>query len=90
MKTRIHPEDIEALITGSEIHTQTIFEKVTLVAVRLPSGFVLTESSGAVDKANYSEEQGRRICMEKIRSRLWNLEGYVLQKEVAARIERGA
>lgn len=89
MKTRIQPEDIEALIEGSEIHVETIFDKVTLVALRLPSGFVITQSSGAVDKANYSEEQGKQICLDKIRSELWKLEGYYLQREVAAKIARG-
>jgi hypothetical protein len=82
MKTRIHPADIEALIDRAEIHTETIFDKVTLVAVRLESGFVLTESSGAVDQANYSEDQGKEICLEKIRSQLWKMEGYHLQKTI--------
>ena len=59
-----------------------MYEKVTVVAVKLPSGFVLVESSGAVDKENYDFEIGKEICLERIQNRLWVLEGYVLQKEL--------
>lgn len=36
-----------------------------------------------VDKANYNEEIGARCCMERIERKLWELEGYALQKELA-------
>ena len=74
---------ITELLDASEIHVQTIFGKVTLVAVRLPSGFVLTASSGAVSKENYDEEVGKGICMNQIEDQLWKLEGYALQKQLA-------
>lgn len=79
---RITQDQIDALLTASDIHVSTIFDKVTLVAVRLPNGFVLTESAGAVSKANYSEDQGKQICLRKIESQLWKLEGYRLQSAV--------
>lgn len=83
-KPAITPDQIAHLLEHAEIVTQTIFEKVTLVAVRLPNGFVLTESSGAVSKENYSESVGREICLRKIDSELWKLEGYALQKQLAS------
>ena len=76
-------DQITALIDASEVSVQTIFDKVTLVSVRLPNGFVLTASSGAVSKENYDEQVGRAICMTQIEDQLWKLEGYALQKQLA-------
>ena len=83
MQNTVTQQDIDALISASNIQVATIHEKVTVMHVKLPSGFVLTETSGAVDKANYSEETGARVCLEKIKSKLWYLEGYRLQCAVA-------
>ncbi len=68
-----------------DVSTQTIFEKVTVVSVRLKNGFVLVESAGAVDKANYSEEIGRGICLDHIKNKIWELEGYHLSSQLAER-----
>lgn len=76
----ITPEEIASLLEASEVAVQTIFDKVTLVAVKLPNGFVLTASSGAVSKENYDERIGAEICMKQIEDQLWKLEGYALQK----------
>lgn len=79
---RVEAARINSLIEAAEVTVSTIFDKVTLVAVRLANGFVLTESSGAVSRENYSEEAGKQICLEKIKSQLWKLEGYRLQEEM--------
>lgn len=73
---------IDALIENAEITVETIYEKVTVVTVKLENGFCLSEASGAVDPANYSEDIGKDICLERIKNRLWELEGYALQKAV--------
>ena len=57
----------------------TYFEKCTVVAVQLSNGFILIESSACVDKENYDLEIGKEICLEKIKNKLWELEGYKLQ-----------
>lgn len=82
MKNSVTQETIDQLLAGSEIHVKTVFDKATIVAVKLPSGFVLTESSGAVDSVNYDEEIGKTICLDKIKDKLWELEGYRLQTEL--------
>lgn len=82
MKNSVTQETIDQLLAGSEIHVETVFDKATIVAVKLPSGFVLTESSGAVDPANYDEEIGKSICLDKIKDKLWELEGYRLQTKL--------
>lgn len=71
--------DIDSMIEEGEIHVQTVGEKTTLVRVVLPTGFELVEASVFVDPANYSEQVGAEICMEKIKDRLWFLMGFALQ-----------
>lgn len=71
--------DIDRMIEASEVNVQTIGQKNTLVRVVLPTGFELVEASACVDPANYSEEYGEEICMEKIKDRLWFLMGFILQ-----------
>ncbi len=75
-------EQIDELMSTADIKVSTVYDKVTVVNVKLINGFVLTEASGAVDPANYSEEIGKEICLERIRNKLWELEGYTLAKKI--------
>lgn len=79
MKNTVTEQEINKLIEEAEIDVKTVFEKCTVVTVKLANGFVLTESSACVDKANYNEELGKDICLERIKNKLWELEGYKLQ-----------
>lgn len=67
-----------------ETQVQTVFEKVTVVSVRLRNGFVIVESAGAVDKRNYSERIGREICLRRIKDKIWEMEGYQLSTSISA------
>ena len=49
----------------------------------LPNGFIIVESSSCVDPANYNQSLGEQICMDKIVGKIWYLEGYKLQSELA-------
>lgn len=82
MKNAVTSQQIEELLANSEIQVQTVFDKVTIVTCKLPCGFVITEASGAVDKSNYDVNIGKEICMERITNKLWELEGYVLSKNL--------
>ena len=63
--------------------TATEFDKpVTYVTVRMKNGFTLRESTTCVDPANYDEEIGKQICLEKIEDKIWFLLGYSLQDKV--------
>ena len=83
MKNTVTQEQIINLLNKSNVEVQTAFGKCTIVSVQLPNGFVITESSACVDPANYNEEIGKAICLNKIEDKLWELEGYCLQKELA-------
>jgi hypothetical protein len=74
--TRAHIDD---LIARSVITDTKLGEKTTVVCLKLPNGFEVVESSGCVDPANYDHAMGRKICLERIVGRVWQLEGYRLQ-----------
>lgn len=82
MKNTITQQHINNLIENAVIYTQTIFDKCTFVSVQLENGFILTESSACVDPANFDEKIGYDICIERIKNKLWELEGYALQKKL--------
>ena len=63
--------------------TATEFNKpVTYVTVRMKNDFTLRESTTCVDPANYNEEVGKQICLEKIEDKIWCLLGYALQDKM--------
>lgn len=59
--------------------TSTIGDRTTVVRCVLRNGFVIVESSSCVDPANYSQEMGEDICMGKIKDKIWELLGFMLQ-----------
>lgn len=61
----------------------TVFDKCTILACKMPNGFVIVESSGCIDPENYDESIGVGICMERIKDKIFELEGYVLQDFVS-------
>ena len=79
MSNTITQERIDYLIDSATIEVKTVFDKCTVVALKTVDGFVIVESSACVDAVNYNEEIGKQICMERIKNKLWELEGYKLQ-----------
>ena len=79
---KVTQERIDHLMATADIQVETIFGKCTRVAVQLENGFILTESSACVDPANYDHKMGEEICLEHIRNKLWELEGYALQERL--------
>lgn len=73
---------INHLMETAEIEVMTAFDKCTVVVAKLENGFIMVESSDCVDPANYDPELGENICLARIKERLWELEGYALQKAV--------
>lgn len=81
-KNRVTSDMVDELIDNSEVIVDTLFDNCTMVALRLPNSFVIVETSACVDPDNYSEEIGFDICMERIRNKVWELEGYKLCNEL--------
>lgn len=75
-------EMIEKILQKSNISVQTIYDKCTIVTCHLPNGFVIVEYSACVDPRNYDIDLGVEICMNRIKDKLWELEGYKLQDKL--------
>lgn len=80
--TTITQEDIDEIINNSAFNVETMFDKCTVVACKLPNGFVIVESSACVSPENYNAELGYEICIKKIKDKVWELEGYRLQSKL--------
>lgn len=81
-KNKLEQSDIDAIMDASEWEYDTLYGKVTVVSVKLPNGFILTETSGPADAKNYDFEMGKKIAREQIEHRIWELEGYALAKQL--------
>jgi len=82
-KNTVTPAQINAILDDSVIDVQTVLDKCTVVTCQLPNGFIIVESSACVDPANYNEKLGAEICLKRIESKIWELEGYKLQSELS-------
>lgn len=81
-KITVTPDRIEQVMNHSKVSVQTLFDKCTVVACQLPSGFVIVESSACVDPKNYDEKMGIEICMNRIKDKILEMEGYKLQSDL--------
>lgn len=79
-KPSISQEMVDDFIVAKEV--STLGDKVTVVRATLRNGFELVESSACVSPENYDEKLGAKICMEKIKDKVWFLLGFLLQTGV--------
>jgi hypothetical protein len=82
MSNTVTVEQIKNIMDNSQFLIHTILNKTTIVVCQLPNGFTIVESSSCVDPKNYDEVIGYEICKKRIENKLWELEGYCLQKEL--------
>lgn len=83
---KVTPEEVKENMQDVIVRTLNDFGKpCTYVTVRMKNGFTLRESTTCVDPANYNEEIGKQICLEKIEDKVWFLLGYALQTEASAK-----
>ena len=59
--------------------TMTVGNKTTVVRATLRNGFEIIESSGCVDDANYDLGVGEQVCLKKIKTKVWEYLGFLLQ-----------
>lgn len=79
---RITPADIDAKIAGEQFY---VFPGTTLTvcALTLANGYVVTGESAAVSPENFDEQMGRDIARAKARDKIWQLEGYLLRQQLS-------
>jgi hypothetical protein len=78
----ITQKQINDLFEDSYITEDVRFNKCVVLTCQLQNGFIIVESSACVDAANFDIEIGRKICIERIKNKLWELEGYKLQSKL--------
>lgn len=84
-QTKVTGKDVDDLMERSKFIIDTVFDKCTIVSCKLPNGFVIVETSSCVDPDNYDEDLGVEVCMKRIKDKVWELEGYLLQNDIHMR-----
>lgn len=79
---RLTPGLIDATITAEAFH---VFPGTTLTvcALTLRNGFIVTGTSAAASPENFDEAIGRDIARRNARERIWELEGYLLRQRLS-------
>jgi len=78
---RITIAHIESKIVREDYH---VFEgtTVTVCALHMENGYVVTGESAAVSPGNFDAELGRQIAKQQAMDKIWALEGYVLRERI--------
>lgn len=79
---RLTPALIDATITAEAYH---VFPGTTLTvcALTLHNGFIVTGTSAAASPENFDEAIGRDVARRNARERIWELEGYLLRERLS-------
>lgn len=79
---RITPQDLDDLIMSDAFY---VFPGTTMTvcALTLKNGYVVTGESAAASPENFDEQIGRKIARENARNKIWGLEGYRLRSKLA-------
>ncbi|EEM01929.1 MULTISPECIES: Gp49 family protein [Bacillus] len=83
MDNTVTQQDIDNILEKTQWTVEEFHGKCTVVVAKLPNGFILTESSACVDSADYDMDIGMECCKERIVNKIWELEEYRLQCELA-------
>lgn len=80
---KVSEEEVDRNLSNVECKTVIVFGiPFTVVFVKMCNGFVISESTTCVDPKNYSEEIGKKVCLAKLRLKVWFLLGYSLQGKI--------
>jgi hypothetical protein len=79
---RLTPADIDAVIE-SEHYFRFPNTTLTICALKLRNGFMVTGESPAASPENFDEAIGRRIARDNARGKIWALEGYLLRERLS-------
>lgn len=83
-KNTVTQEQVDKIFNESKFEVfHRIFGKQCVVVALLPNGFTIVGEAACVDPANYVEEIGEQIAKERIKNKIWELEGYLLQTALA-------
>lgn len=80
---RLNPQAIDDTIASEQYH---VFpgSTMTVCALTLRNGYIVTGESAAASPENFDAAIGRKIARENARNKIWALEGYLLREKLAA------
>lgn len=80
---RLTPDLIDACIVSEAYH---VFPGTTLTvcALTLRNGFIVTGTSAAASPENFDREIGQDIARKNAREQIWAFEGYLLRERLSA------
>lgn len=80
---RLTPALIDEAITSEQYH---VFPGTTMTvcALTLRNGYIVTGESAAASPENFDQAIGRKIARDNARNKIWALEGYLLREKLAA------
>lgn len=80
---RLNPDMIDATIVSEQYH---VFPGTTMTvcALTLRNGYLVTGESAAASPENFDQAIGRKIARDNARNKIWALEGYLLRESLAA------
>lgn len=83
---RLNPDMIDAAISSEQYH---VFPGTTMTvcALTLRNGYIVTGESAAASPENFDKEIGRKIARDNARNKIWALEGYLLRDRLSNRGE---
>jgi len=78
---RLTPTLIDATIVAEDFH---VFPGTTLTvcALTLRNGFMVTGESASASPENFNAELGQKIARDNARNKIWALEGYLLRQRL--------
>ena len=82
MENKVTEKQIDKIIQAGSIEIQDLSDKTTLVKFRTEEGFEIVATSSCVGPKNYNRDVGAKICMDQIKNKLWEYEGYILSKKL--------
>jgi hypothetical protein len=86
---RLQPYMIDATIVSEAYH---VFpgSQMTVCALTLRNGFVVTGESACASPENFDAAIGKRIARDNARGKIWALEGYRLKSRLSTGVAEGA
>lgn len=78
---RLNPDMIDAAIASEQYY---VFPGTTMTvcALTLRNGYIVTGESAAASPENFDKEIGRKIARDNARNKIWSLEGYLLREKL--------
>lgn len=79
---RLNPQTIDAAIASEQYY---VFpgNRLTVCALTLQNGYIVTGESAVVVAENFNAEIGRKIARDNARNKIWALEGYLLREKLS-------